>query len=142
MSKIIPFKAEHLEVMDMREHEQSLCSDMNKMAMLASGSVARTGIVDGRILCCGGVTPFLTGNASIWLIPSVYLQEKSLEFSRELRKWLFQVREDLALCRMETECIDDDLHNRWMTFLGFDCEGVKRKFYMGKDYKVWGRLWE
>lgn len=142
MAKIIPFKVEHLEAMDMREHEAALCSDIERLRTIQMGSVACTGIVDGRIVCCGGVMPFLAGNSSIWLIPSIYIQENVMVFMRELNKWLMQVRADLVLNRMETDCIDDELHNRWMESLGFTCEGTKRKYYLGKDYNVWGRIWE
>lgn len=139
---IIPFKAEHLEVMNMRDHEKSLCSDKATMRAIESSSICCTGIIDGRVICCGGVSPSLNGNGNIWLVPSVYLQDYTVVFVRSLRKWLFQVREDLALTRMETECMDDDLHNAWMKSLGFTKEGTKRKYYNGKDYNMWGRLWE
>lgn len=140
--KIVPFKVEHLDVMDMRGHEKQFCSNKQQMKILQDVSIACTGVGDGRILCCGGVTPTLPGVGSIWLIPSEYIQDSIIHFSRNLRDWLFQVREDLALHRMETDCIDDDLHNRWMEYLGFTNEGKKLKYFLKKDYNMWGRTWE
>lgn len=105
-------------------------------------SVACTGIIDGRIICCGGVIPHKTGNSDIWLLPSAYVSSVKLTFVKELRKWLFGVRENLQLNRMQTYCLNDDLHTRWMTFLGFEKEGVMRKYFQGQDYAIWGRTWE
>ncbi len=92
-------------------------------------------------MCAFGVAPYLKTIGEIWLLPSVYLPQKPLLLARETRKWLEGIREDLGLERMETLCISDTLHDRWMTFLQFECEGVKRKYYKGKDYKMWGRIW-
>lgn len=125
----------------MREHEAGLIKNTQHLEALESSSVACTGIVDGVVMCCGGVSPFLNGNAEIWLIPSAYVAENPTVFARHLKKWLFAVREDLALTRMQTACLDDDLHNQWMTFLGFEKEGVLRKYHNGIDYNMWSRLW-
>ena len=140
LTKIIPFKQSHLECMDMREHEQKLIKDKD-LTMLES-AIAFTGMVDGRIICCGGVVPLNNGSAEIWLIPSVYVSHVTMTFARELRKTLFSVREDLGVTRLQTACINDDLHDRWMTFLGFQKEGVMRKYHNGEDYSMWGRVWE
>ena len=142
MTRIIPFKVEHLECMDIREHEREMLEMTDYLKSLQERSIACTGIVDGRIMCCGGVAPYRNGNSDVWLIPSVHLNTAKFTFTRELRKWLFQVREDLSLTRMQTFSIEDDLHNRWMRFLGFTKEGVMRKYNKGMDYGVWGRIWE
>jgi len=105
--------------MDLREHEASLLSDDHN-ATLEASSVACTGMADGRIVCCGGVTPFGNGKANIWLIPSIYVEEYKTVFARHLVRWLMGVREDLALNRMQSACIADELHDSWMTFLGFE----------------------
>lgn len=140
---IVPFKKEHLEVMEIRPHEKALItSNAGLLDAFQAGSIAFTGIVDGRVICCGGVSPFLMGNAEIWLIPSVYVERDPMIFARNLRKHLFNIRRDLALSRMQTSCIDDELHNRWMEFLGFTKEGHMKKFYNGVNYNLWGRVWE
>lgn len=141
MTRLIPFKKEHLEIMDVRDHEKAFLTIQGLIEYMER-SVAVTGIIDGRIIGCGGVSPFAMGNAEIWLVPSVYVTEHTVEFSKAVRKWLFQIREDLALNRMQTDCLDDDLHNGWMTFLGFDREGTRKRYFNGKDYGIWGKTWE
>lgn len=140
-AKIIPFKKEHLECMEVREHERQILGNSEHLSLLEEASIACTGIIDGRVICCGGVHPFLNGNAEIWLIPSVYVKDYIVKFARELRKWLFGVRENLALQRMQTACIDDELHNNWMAFLGFRKVGMLEKYYNGINYNMWERVW-
>jgi len=128
--------------MDLRDHEKSLVVDFERVKALEAASIAVTGLDKGVVVACGGITPFLSGNAEIWLIPSIYFKEHAHTAVPEIMRWLFEVRENLQLNRMETSCIDDDLHTRFMEALGFECEGLKRKFYMGIDYKMWGRVWD
>jgi hypothetical protein len=54
--KIIPFKKEHAECMDIREHEKFLISE-DLLENLEKG-IAFTGIIDGRIISCGGINLF------------------------------------------------------------------------------------
>jgi hypothetical protein len=128
--------------MDIRPHEQQLLTMEGYVQSMQVRSIACTGIVDGRIICCGGVIPYQNGNADIWLIPSVYVSTVKMTFTKELKKWLFGVRNDLCLNRMQSYCLDDELHNRWMRFLGFEREGLARKYHQGKDYALFGRIWE
>ena len=134
----VPFKKEHLEVMDLRQHEADLLRDTDYAASLESG-VNCTGLVDGRIICCGGVMVLHGGTANIWLLPSVHIDKATKTFVKGLREWLFTVREELGLYRMQSACVDDELHNRWMRSLGFKIEGVLNKFFDGNDYVMYAR---
>lgn len=131
MPKIIPFKIEHLEVMDIRPREEELLKDESIKAKVLS-SYAVTGFEDGRVVACGGIVP-QTGN--IWLIPSIYVKDYTVEFCRELRNWLFQAREDLGLKTLHTICLNDELHNNWMKFLGFT------SLETNEGLTLWSRTW-
>jgi len=139
--KVIPFKAEHLKVMDIRNHEDRLLANDGILQCLEN-SFADTIIIDGRVVASRGVAPSFDGVADIWLIPSVYLENHAATALRSAILWVEEMQQDFGLRRMETVCIDDRLHNRWMTALEFECEGIKRQYYKGKNYKMWSRLWE
>lgn len=141
MNKTIPFKKEHLEVMDIRDHEDRLLRDQNTVQCL-EGSIALTAIRDGRVAACYGIAPYLGDLADIWLIPSNGIDEHTVELAKGARRFLEEMREDLGIRRMETLCIDDVFHARWMVFLGFQREGVKEKYIGETDYSMWGRIWE
>ncbi|UOF77745.1 putative acetyltransferase [Caudoviricetes sp.] len=139
MIKIIPFKVEHLECMEMREHEKGLIGNEN---MKAFEGVAFTGLIDGRIISCGGVVIEKWGNAYVWQVPSVYVNDVKMSYCKYIRKWLDDVASEYALNRFETTCVNDDLHNRWMKFLGFEVEGIKKKYINGQDYVMFGKVME
>lgn len=140
MYKVIHFSPEHLDCMQMREHEAKLCEDREGVAELAKRSVAKTALLDGRIICCWGHVDTYHGTAELWLIPSVYLPKMPLSFYKGVKSHLDAIADGFN--RVQTHCIHDNLHNRWMKFLGFTKEGVLKKFWHGADYAVWGRTWE
>lgn len=140
MYRIIPYKKEHIECMDVRAHESHFLND-NTLSGLDNG-YAYTGIHSGRVIACFGVIPYHSGNAEIWQIPSVYVQDHIIDYCKYTRKFLKDVADELQLRRMETLCLDDELHTRWMKFLGFESEGLKRKWIGDNDYRLWGKLWE
>lgn len=140
MIKIVPYKKEHIDLMTLREHEQSLMLSPQVFEAL-EGGIAETAIVDGRVVCAYGAIPTVEGIANIWLIPSAYVQAEAPKVARGAKKFLEEIRADLNLHRMETVCLADDLHDRWMTFLGFTHEGVKANYFRHKTYNCWGRVW-
>ena len=140
---LIPFKKEHLEIINMREHERDVVNlSANTGEILEQSTVARTGVIDGRVIACGGVVKNLFGNGEVWLIPSVYLPEHRVTYLRLVLDWLDDVSKAFEIKRMQTACLDDDLHNAYMVYLGFAKEGQMKQYALGKDYCMWGRLWE
>lgn len=127
--------------MVLRDHEDRLFANPAIIDAL-DGSISEIAIVDGVPVCAYGIAPYLGDLAEIWLIPSIYVETHAVKVAKGARKWIDEMREDLGIRRMETLCLSDDLHDRWMTFMGFECEGVKRQYFNGADYKMWGRIWE
>lgn len=140
MIKLIPFKKEHIECMEVREHEKHLLD--GELLTIFEQGLAFTGMIDGRLISCGGLLLKPFGNADIWQIPSVYVKDVKLSYCKVIRKWIEEQAQELALNRLETISLDDGLHDRWMRFIGFEKEGVKRRYIKGKDYAMWGRLFE
>ena len=125
--------------MEIRQHEAQFLNE-GLLDYLQSG-VAFTGVADGRVISCGGLNIMGHDNADVWQIPSIYVDSVSISYARYVRKWVQDMKEAFALNRMETLCVDDGLHKRWMRFLGFQQEGVKRNYIDGQDYVLWGRIW-
>jgi len=138
---LIPFKKEHLEVMDIREHEKKIFRETNQLQALER-CVAYTAVYDGRVVLCAGFALFGNGNAEIWMVPSIYMGEYIKPLCKTVRKWVEEQQKALFLRRMQTACMDDDLHNGWMRYLRFEREGTLRRYFDGKDYGMWGRIWE
>lgn len=139
---LIPFKKEHFEVMDMRPHERLLIElSGDGGAGLEQSVCAKTGIIDGRVIACGGAIINIYGAADIWLIPSVYVSQHKLRFLKTVLQWLDEIRTTYNVTRMQTVALDDDLHNEYMRFIGFEKEGKMRQYALGHDFNMWGRVW-
>jgi hypothetical protein len=55
----------------------------------------------------------------------------------EVKKFLQDMIVKYNPVRIETTSLDMPKLNKWHSFLGFKCEGTKRKYFAGKDYKMW-----
>lgn len=56
---------------------------------------------------------------------------------KELKRTLYKLIEEKKPARLETNSMDCPTINKWMKFMGFECEGTRRKFMYDKDYKMW-----
>lgn len=59
---------------------------------------------------------------------------------QELKEFIYKLINRLEIKRIETLSLDCEELNKWHRFLGFKCEGIKRKFLKNKDYKMWAIL--
>lgn len=137
MIKIIPFKKEHLECMDIRVHERDFV-EIEDMSMFEGCAI--TGIIEGRIISCGGLLLEKHGCAYVWQVPSIYVRYVQKSYCRYIKEWLDSRIKEYMLHRLESVCVDDDLHNRWMSFLGFEKEGIKKSYYNGQNFAMFGRV--
>ena len=146
--KFIEFHVKHLEILEMREEEKNGIFTLNdiyeRIERLAENSIlAFTMIYDGRIITCAGFVELWPGVAEIWQIPSKYVAQNPVLFARDIRRFLEEIINTFKWHRVETKCPVDDLHDRWMKWLGFECEGHLKKFsHDKKDVKQYARLIE
>jgi hypothetical protein len=61
---------------------------------------------------------------------------------QEIKDFIYQLRDRLGVKRIETLSLDCEELNKWHKFLGFTCEGTKRKFLKDKDYRMWAMTYE
>lgn len=102
---------------------------------------AVTVVLDGRILFCAGFCPLWPGVFELWMIPSVYAKTAPVFFARTIRRYIDRIAIDFAAHRLQTTSFDDPFHRRWMTWLGFQPEGVLRQFTQDKrDMVQFGRI--
>jgi len=137
MYEIVPFEIKHLELMDVRSHEQQFTSDKNLINKIIDASVAWTGIANNKIICCWGYIVGESGIANLWLIPSIYMKDMRLSFFRKVKEVIGRTSQNFSI--MQTCCKNDILHARWMKFLGFKQIGILENFWAGNDYVLWGK---
>jgi hypothetical protein len=143
--RYISFKREHLELMDIREREKLLLfSDddiESKLVSLEEVGNGFTVICEGRILGILGFIFLNQGVSEIWIVPSIYVSQYYLTFSRFTLEYLNRIIDTFKFHRIQMTTPDDELHSRWAEFLGFKKESVLKQFTAKKqDLNMWTRI--
>lgn len=143
MTKVIPFKVEHIECMEVRDYESvtTLTLQNSKIAFKVFEDRKTCGTIlhDGRILGIMGYFELWPGVCELFVLPSKYLSEYPIQFARCIKRMLNSGIFD-SYHRIQIQALDDDLHNRWLAFLRFNLEGVLKKYDpQGNNYKIWAR---
>lgn len=144
--RILPFKPEHLVVMTMRDWEKEKVYPYVAQGWLDQCSRLphnATLVYDGRIITCIGLIPLWEGVYEVWQIPSVYVETYKIWYVKTLWQLFEKKAELLKFHRLQTKCPADDLHDRWMKAMSFECEGILRNYNIFKDdFKMWSRIWQ
>lgn len=144
MTKVIPFKKEHIECMEIRDYEmQTVVNTPNFQTAIQiweQNRNAGTIIHDGRILAVMGYLELWPGVCEVYVLPSRYLHEYPAAFTRCIKRTLDSGIFN-SFHRVQIQAQDDKLHNRWVKFLGFTLEGTFKKYDpLGNDFNMWARV--
>lgn len=141
---IEPFTPHHLQQLEMRPSERErLDADPNaldKMVALAEYGVGGAIIHDGTIIGLIGYYSMWPGCLEVWAFPSVHVARYPMIYLRTAKRYLKAISETHKPRRIQTTSIADDLHNRWMGFLGFTNEtpgGMKGYSVLGQTFNLW-----
>lgn len=142
---VAPFQMAHLDLFEMRHSELTrLDADpksLEKMVALANFGVGGTMFHDGRVLAIIGYFELWPGVMEVWAFPSVYVEQYAMIYLRTVKRYVNQILETHSVHRLQTTSLADDVHDRWMMFLGFTCEGTMVKHSVDKrDYRMWARI--
>jgi hypothetical protein len=153
-TKIIQFNANHLDLLEPREYDKENVLDIegieaklitiSEMVNSPDCNVdAWTLIYDGRILTCFGYIEHWPGMIEIWQLPSKYIYEKPIVFSKTIKTYIEELAKKHKWHRMQTVAPDDDVHRHWMEWLGFQKEGLLRQYtHKKQDYLQFGRIFK
>jgi len=143
--KVIPFRPEHLDVVETDPSEIGHISGLSdypaRLQAFADGSkFAGTFSFKGRILCCAGFFDHWPGVAEGWMFPTVHIHDHPIVYLRSAKRYMTAIMKTFKYHRMETTCLDDEAHAKWMEFLGFAPEGLRRKFtWDQRDFRLYAR---
>lgn len=141
---ITPFEAAHFVEMELRPSEAArLDADpgsRDKVLALAMYGHGITIWYKGAILGIVGYMEAWPGTFEVYAFPSVHVERYAVIYLRRV-KWCIQsiVKSEIAH-RLHTSCPADDVHNAWMTFLGFSCEtpeGMKNYSVLNETFNMW-----
>lgn len=144
---IVKYNLDHLFDLKVNYNKYPICNgNIVLLHNILNNGISKTFIVGGVPIAIISVMLYHKGVAGIYIIPS---KEAHAEHKNKFIKGVFSIREELEnivreykLRRVETLCIDDKEHSRWMEYLGFLPEGKKESYGLnGEDYIMWSRLW-
>lgn len=95
---------------DMRDHEASLGVDYEQILYLSNES--KTVVEDGEILTIYGIF----ANNGLWQVPSKAIKDNMFRYARNCKR---PIKDLIGDKKVFSICQDDELHNRWMKFIGF-----------------------
>lgn len=142
--EIITFHPEHLNLMDVRKHEienvLALQNAREKLEALTDSGVCGTILYDGKILGVMGIFDMWKGVCEVWVLPSNNISNHKLIFARVVKKYLKNILDLKFYKRIQVTALNDDLHNRFFKWLGFELEtpmGMQNFSFDGSNYHMW-----
>lgn len=102
---------------------------------------AYTALVDGQPVCIAGVTPLWSGVGEAWALMAHGFEKYKLFVHRAVTYILNDIiiNNDLKRVQASADCANDKAI-RWLEHLGFENEGVMRKYYRDMDYFRFARV--
>ena len=134
MHTIRPFKID--DVKNLREFDQKLL----KIAGFADdNSPSYSGFVDDEYAFSAGIVESL-GVGTVWVLTTPLVEKYPLWFSKAVRNMLNAGKDLYKLQRIQATVLKENKKAvKWIEFLGFEREGLMRK-YVGGDHYLYSRI--
>lgn len=109
----------------------------NMVAKAIETGVAWAALRDGQPVAIGGVAPQSDERAVVWGVLSDSIGASMTSVHRAVRHTL----DVLTYPRLEAHvAVEHEEGHRWIALLGFEREGVMRKFFRGRDFALYARV--
>ena len=139
MIDLVPAQPWMLNSIALQPIQEAFRSEMthDDVARAAQSGVALACVRGPTIIAMGGITQIWEGRGLVWglLSPSIHATMVPIHriVSRGLDNCIFK--------RVEAQvAVEHEEGHRWMSLLGFEREGVMRKFWKGRDYALYARV--
>lgn len=145
--EMISFDPRHLECAYLTKHEDEAMKRVDDPLKTVSelsrrSAQAVTLLHDGRIILMCGFMVLWPGVAEMWMFPTIYLEQHKFNACKAAKSFIETIGETMRLHRMQALALDDEQHNNFMEFLGFDKEGTLKQYTdIKEDFNQWGRIW-
>ena len=146
--KIAEYKPDHLININVDFDKYPICrGNMGILSNILVRGISRSILTDdGDVLAVISVLEIHKTTATVYIVPS---EDAHGLFRTAFIKGVFSLRKELDFImfahgyrRLETLTVDEPKHNRWMQYLGFAADGVKRCYGLnGEDFIMWSKLW-
>jgi hypothetical protein len=140
------FEPEDVLAISAREPDASIMASLPDPLAVAKqyrdSGPAWTGLLDGQPMVCSGVVILWPGLAEGWALTSSLAAQYPLAFHRVIKHKLNELISANNLRRVQVAIPEThQVSCRWITHLGFNCEGIMPKYGPdGADYLRFARL--
>ncbi len=132
--KIIPYEPRHL--FELKAQPYQINDEITpEYAEWIGGFPCYTAVHDGQVAAIGGLVPIWPGRAVMYLRVADGITHQWICLFREAKKLIRQGLKDYHRLEAQSEFPESE---RWLQMLGFEFEGVMRKYRVdGQDVKMW-----
>ena len=138
--KVIPFRPEHIGLMNLQEHQRLVISSLTMpyLSQIISAGPTLSAVVDDRVIACAGIASPGLGIGTLWAVVAKDAGPYFIRLDRCVRRFL----EIPKLRRIEASSeVDFAPGCRWLELLGFQSEGIMRKYGPnGEDHMRYARV--
>jgi len=139
---LIPFKVGHIAGIDLEEKAAETVARPEMAAALdwleRTGNGKTIASANGRIMLgVMGLVPLIEGVCEVFVVASKDQKQHPATFARTVKKELLELRPKFR--RIQAIAKNDAFHDRWLFWLGFEKEGILKKYdFDGSDMAMWG----
>lgn len=146
MASVRPYEDGDIEKIELRDEEKKLINSYREPSLhffkeTAEEGVSMTMICKEGILAVITATEFFEGMYEITMVPSIHIPKHKKSFMVIIKTFFLDFVKRNKPYRIQIQCVFNDLHSRFFTALGFECEGVKKHYLPdGTCYADWAWL--
>ena len=142
--QIVPFEPPHLRAVapQCAQAEHATYVETLETSALVQPGMAFTAIADQTVLGCAGVVPLWPGVGQAWAVFSEELLAHPVTLTRASERALDRIATAQDMRRIQATVRDGHGRGaRWLSFLGFELEGLLVNYGPGGagDYWMYGR---
>ena len=128
-----------MDLRDMEKEEFEIMGDESVESLFQVSTSLALLDDDDQVIGLQGFYEYHIGVGQVWSIPSIHIKKHIKSYVKMYQHMMDEYFWDnSSYWRAQTWSVDDDLHNRWMKFVGFDFEGQMKKFGpTKKNYNIW-----
>jgi len=136
MAFLLPFVPEHLARIHVKHDAVDIAARPEVEANLSRVGAKTLLNDDGTVLGILGVFPSVPGVGEVFILASEEQKRFPVTFARHVRKELRHIASKFRRIQAITE--NDAFHARWITWLGFEREGILKRYGLGgQDMVMW-----
>lgn len=135
---LLPFTRKHLALMRVKADATEIAAYPNMGETLESIGAKTIFSADGKtVLGVVGAHKLLPHVAEVFVLATEDQKDYPVTFAKCVRKELYTLKAKYR--RIQATSICDSFHERWLTWLGFEREGVMKSYGLnGEDMTIWG----